>query len=1485
MSVDVVVCCHNIGSFVAHLALCLASAFFPASLHTSKTKNAKAATDHLQKVCDLLAEKDASLAQTARNAPAPVERSSFSDSHDSAATSKKRKSASAGDADATNGDPTGAVEGEGDVRSKKKRASSTLSSSNGIASNATMSSHAGVDMTLSDREERGLEALATFIEERGGKRSLVQNYRCRVTKKPSDGRYDTNFFNEQARRFRSMIEVARYLGLADGSVRTAAGMKTASMKKRTRANNSSGTAKEIEMEKKKLRKELDRLRKQYSRATKNLDDLLADDNDTQFPVEDSLLQDEDIADRVPSEQRSMMASGTKEPPILPTNCAAARVPDIGKFTSLPIRCMPDVLQAWDFLCTFSRTLSLETISLGDFILCLTYMPPQRTTDSDAWKYPPVYLGEAHLSLLKLVLSDQSSDEWWWSILETEQTENAVLATGDAATKEAESDLPLIKIDFGSLLADPEDPLITTSWIQALQPIRSINSTDTGELKEAVAKAMGLVANKWVLAYLRKAIKLGKTSGPSFMKRAVMWLADKVPQAKPELLKRTSSRSSDVLKHRAKLVEDITEQMEKLSSATLTVVEDDLVSDVEEEDSDDESDDENEVVESKASSEASSEDRAASYIPKKPPPSLVDLLLPPGKPIPPSDIFNPPSWPHLAGAAASRIVHRYKRLRNEVDDAVRKSHKLPHLTVKQRRERELISTGRVLSEFAAHNDETGPAERAIEVLCAGGNYLDLAPLQRLAVLRVLIEAAYDTIRVFEQVDSNYKQRANAMKALDNEQRRAKRETKENAAAAEAAARNDLALEARHNFIEEKREEILKLNEANQELTTEEIETLTEQDILDFDDDIKADFEALPTSESFSKAEVVARVAKIQEAAAFETELLTVLNMNELIDRERQELATMEEQFEQLGGEDMLMDPYLDRSTARKIEKLSRDIRKAQDSVGNLPPIREEALVSLREAISDGTIKSLRASIRLAKSAKLFGADVATNGVWALDVVRDAHMELENAKHLKRVADAQKDLISKLNRCFIRTEPLGSDRFRNRFWRFESGDRSHIWVEVNHVLKETNSKLLNEPGFVKVVANDIAEISVGPPDIEEDFTHDLDVEDLENFYAFSRREYHQSGRTASLVKLLWGCQANELSVRALIKGLDSRGMRENSLKKSLKEALEEKSTTVETGTEVKDQEENVERSKPATDTAEDEKGDVEELETCDDEAAFVGAKKASIRSPSEMLETAYLENLSTAIGEKVRVRVVVESTREGEIARYEVASITGWKKKRDNVPLPTDENEFEPQTKVVYTPLWRAWTENGNEHWLSGSDLVECISRHYKWQTRDPDYFEDDAVFLAYRNGLGKQFGKASDAAHAMSPIRFGQFMVKREGELYQRLKMFTFDNNWGGKIGSRNAWITSMRDYAFDFETVRDGLVALENAFFELIGGSLRGSDNVDVASARDLLDNPQTREDIELESIDSSAGGLWNSQESRNVFIEIVTSELNLLQVALVIWS
>jgi hypothetical protein len=1425
-----------------------------------KTKHAAQAKVHLQRVCAMLAEKDDSLAQVAKTAPPPAE-PTLGDRRESSA-SKKRRSMSE----------------EAQPDGHKRRSSNKISNDDDDDD----------DPGLAEREARAMDNLVEFVAEKGGDTTLVRKYRSRVTKKASDGRYDINYYNEQGRRFRSMVEVGRFLGLVDNSTRSAAGT-TSKLRKRKR--DSATTPKAVEAEKKRLRRELDRLRKQYARASKSLDDFMEGGTDHQFPIEDSLLDDVDKND-------NKQENGARQ--ILPTNCPGARIPDIRGFRGLPEHCMPDVLQAWDFLCTFSRSINVTPIPLDDFVQCLTYKPPANAPQGDMWRNPPIYLGEVHLGLLKLILIDSSSDDWWWSILETEQTENAViadLAVEEAVKEEEESDLPLIKVDFAALLDYEEDPSLTNSWLQALQSVQKIPSTEKKALKRALATAMGLMANKWALAYVRKAIQLGKTSGPRFMKRAIVWLHDKVVEAKPELTQqRTTSRTStEAQKKRATVVEEVNQKMEKLSSAALAVTDDDVASDIEdEEDDDDESDGELEekpkekvkTEEEMKQANSSEEDRIASYIPQKPPPSLVDFLLPPGKPIPPSELICPTSWPELAGAAGCRIVHRYKRLRNEVDDSLRRSRQLPPLTVRERRARENISTGRVLSEFVTRDGMDGPTEHACELLCSGGDYLDLTPLERLALLRVLIEAAYDTITVYQTVDSNHKQRTNAAKALYAEQRRASKEAKEKASADEAAARLDLANEAKNNFLEEKREEIRKLNENNLELTMEEIDTLTEQDILDFDEDIKADFDALPTPESFKKVEVVERITKIQEAAAFETELLTVVSMDELLEREKKAIEAMEQYLQDLGGEEALMDPECERSLVRKIEKLRRDIQKAHNATEELPALRAEAIEALKEAIADGTMKSLRGAIRLAKTAKLFGPDEETNGVYALDIVRDAHMELENAKHLKRVADAQKDLVSKLNKCFIRTEPLGSDRFRNCFWRFENGDQAHIWAEVNPVLNDATKQLRNEPGFVEVAHDSASGITIGPPDIEDDFPPTCESESKEYFETFSRREYHASGAAASLVKRKWGCHVNESSVRTLMKGLDSRGVREDSLKKNLKEALEEKTTGAEvTGAEiaavdqatdpVADGEEKIAEEKSAEENVAEESAK-SLYDTSGDENFFAQAKRDAAAVESDLIQKDKIDSIaSSAIGLNVRVRGVVESTKEGDVAWYEVGSITGWKTRKETVPVQTGETEFEPQTKEITVATWRAWTENGEEVWLSGKEVLESIFRYVKWKNNDPDYFEYDSTFLSYRNHLGRHFGKAAEATQAMLPIRFGQHMVRREAELYQRLKAFSLENEWGGKSGARNAWITSMRDYAFEFQTVKEGLLALENAFFELIGGTFKdGQDGEPEKTAHELLNDPATREDIELESIDTSISGLWNSKASRNVFLEIVNSKL-----------
>ena len=114
-------------------------------------------------------------------------------------------------------------------------------------------------------------------------------------------------------------------------------------------------------------------------------------------------------------------------------------------------------------------------------------------------------------------------------------------------------------------------------------------------------------------------------------------------------------------------------------------------------------------------------------------------------------------------------------------------------------------------------------------------------------------------------------------------------------------------------------------------------------------------------------------------------------------------------------------------------------------------RKQAIEDLKDAIDDGTVKSLRAAMRTAKLARLSGDDEKTNGVWALDLIRDAALELKNAESRKRVTEAQKDLIAKRDKCFIRTEPLGRDSYQSCFYHFDYDQSSRVWTERDFILR--------------------------------------------------------------------------------------------------------------------------------------------------------------------------------------------------------------------------------------------------------------------------------------------------------------------------------------------------------------------------------------------------------------------------------------------------
>jgi hypothetical protein len=604
--------------------------------------------------------------------------------------------------------------------------------------------------------------------------------------------------------------------------------------------------------------------------------------------------------------------------------------------------------------------------------------------------------------------------------------------------------------------------------------------------------------------------------------------------------------------------------------------------------------------------------------------------------------------------------------------------------------------------------------------------------------------------------------------------------------------------------------------------------------------------------------------MQEEAAFETHSVRVVTMDELLLQEEEQVKVMEQQLATLVAENPDPDA-MDRDTSRSIDRLRRAVERTKEAAQTLPDQRQVAILILRDAIADGTIKVLKSAIREAKQAKLTGEDETSGGVWALDLMRDAVLELENAKKHKRVADAQKDLVAKRNKCFIRNMPIGQDRLRNRFWHFDRDDHSHFWAEANYVVNDDASKPDGEKpvGFLDLT-RESESVFIGATDEEEDL---IGQNDPVPFRRFSRQEYHASGVRASLANMNWGCHATEKSIRTLIKDLDSRGRRENELKSKLKEAIEDNIGSGEKLENPKD---------PGSDTVVE---DDNVALTSGDEEAFKQLVSKETHSPCDGISAETVTKLNSGIGAVVRVRIVVDGSKEPAIARYESGKIMGFRKRVVNIEPGEASNEDDEESEEAPKPTvsvahdWQAITDRGHLYWLSGVELLESITRYVRWKNKEKSYFEFDAVFHSYRNPLGRHCGRAADAPYSSSPVAFARYMVKKEQELYSKLKNRNYDNNWGGKSGARAVWTNSMKDYTFDFRAARDGLLTLEHAFYELMDGCPSEGGN-EAPNGKELLENRATRDDIELESLDNkNITGLWNTPGSRAVFHEIVSSK------------
>jgi hypothetical protein len=1284
------------------------------------------------------------------------------------------------------------------------------------------------------------------------------NFRCKVVQRPG-GRYDSIFFSAENKRFKSMAEVARFLGLMSAPVKS----QGAGFKASHRGKN--------DAEKRKLKRELDKLLKSKVKAAKTLDEHI----------------NETVANSLTAINDSNLDDGSKLSKAYQTGIIFPRA-DMDSFPGIPKHCIPDMLLAWDFLCTFSRTLSLEPIELDDFAAALSFRPSAAIdtseNDDEEEHFPlqsriPVFLSECHIALLRLLVKDRTSDLWWWSVLETPEMVEQEDEYINIGYKKRRAVVAIVKIDMEALLSVEEDPVVTRKWLQALEDVRTRKPDSSGPIKSAVKSAITLTTNTHVKVYLKKAMRKWRAKSAGLVKRAVVWLVDRFNEARPDLWGRHVSQ------------QEIVEQ-KKLVAAEAALEMDVIVEDLDfdesdvnlEGDSDEESDyDEDEgsenedeyaeqadTVTAKSTSAVMLKENeevtpVTTFVPVKPVPSVVDLLLPPSKPTLQTDLIHAMTWPPVVGATGARIFQWYKRRRNEVDDGIREFRQLRPMSVAERRRRESHASLRILSECSGSVGNTdNHFENAINHLCDGGSYLDLTATQRLCIIRILIEAAYDTHHLQSTIEENFKARDNAVKALDAEERRAKKAAREELAAIEFAARERLAAEARESFIEKKRQELIEDIKETQEYSVEFIESLNDDDIIDLDDDSKAEYEALPTAESFSKSEVNAVIKTIQEETAFGAENLTVLTLDEIKQRDEAFLKSLQDEMESVGEVNS-------REASAKMDRIRQKITKHTEKMGSLSQDRNSAIDGLKDAIEDGTVRTLRNAIKEAKLASLSGVDEANGGAWVLDLVRDASLELKNAESRKRVTEAQKDLVAKRNKCFIRTESLGRDRRHSTYLHFDYDKGSRVWAERDFVLRNEDSAPTEEA----VLFRSIQSASVGVPDMCNDFLNqdDRDQPSGNSFLHFSRQEYHHTGELSTLARHHWSCYTNERSLRILLKNLDGKCSKEQALKEVLKETLETLALAAAGGDS---------HSHPPIATLDhcgkpdgNESSAKVEFISSGDDAAFCIEKK---RVSQVDADADLLHDISSAIGRRVRLRRIPDPDRAPDVAEYSMGTVTGWK--LGHQPRNNEEGDADEKEHQESLPIWRIGLDDGGELFTDAGEILDGIVRAIKWSNEYPGYFEHDAQFLSYRNNLGRFCGRAVEAPFSLTPQAFAKQMIKKEQDLYMPMKNRTFENNWGGKAGARQAWVSSLKECGHQFDAVRDGLLTLENAFFDLTGGF--GTDeekkeedhatqsNGVTLSGKDLLYDHASRFDIELESLGADVKGLWNSHDAREIFKEII---------------
>lgn len=409
--------------------------------------------------------------------------------------------------------------------------------------------------------------------------------------------------------------------------------------------------------------------------------------------------------------------------------------------------------------------------------------------------------------------------------------------------------------------------------------------------------------------------------------------------------------------------------------------------------------------------------------------------------------------------------------------------------------------------------------------------------KVGVLKLLVEACYDTARVRGVVEDNAAGRWQAEQRVEVDRKNKRRDERTRRKEWEEKARQLVKARVEEKVRKEFEAEI-KTKRAEAEGGGAEGDELTAEE--------KKQLEERLSAVSPPKKDVDEEAKRLREVDLLgfdaSVQIIDSAGCAEMDDKKLRLLlaeANGKDLSDLEGQGSWVYEVGLSRAEISQLRDLRERIADAEEAKLKFPTERVDAIKALAEAAEGGSMKDIKRAVKEAKAVALTGQIPGGGGSYVHTAVRDAVLTLREAENRKRQIDAEKALVEEREKCFVRTDRVGGDRMGRTYWEFMGGE-GIVWV------KEAGEGEGRDAPF------------------ERDVTEGRG-EEAASFGNFVRQESGRTEEGAGGSPQSWTWYANETELRSIMRKMEERGRDERKLKEGLREVLDRKARAVEEGDE--------------------------------------------------------------------------------------------------------------------------------------------------------------------------------------------------------------------------------------------------------------------------------------------------------------------------------